>query len=660
MHSPRYEFQRIPVNRRDAPSRLSLRSNLEGPDYEWQKDIKALGYVSHAFIITYILVFFSIATAVLASIVFVKTRRQSGSLLSVQSITLFTDSCNSSLHTYNLLGHFIINGLGTIILASSNYLQQICSSPNFEHIKKRIENGKDLKFGSNSPGAVFRQSGSLSLLWLVMLITSLPLHIMINGILGYAVTSLSATTQAIQLPTTDLPPAYAANWTIVPSAQCAQMLVNSIAFVTEFNNITILVNPNSEAPFDFYNNYLTEAASSGNHYVAKASDIQSCYVNEVTSQCELTVRWFPLVCTAAALFVKALIAYIGLYRHSHFRRRIFNCLGDMIALGSRHPHLRQRAANAGMFRGQPCRLLRIPWRKALGFWDFLVAVFWWVSALGVLVFGIVEWQIIGQGLNISDRLKRFGLGTIDPTTSIIPGGTYFGDGSANTLPLQILIANSPQLWLSIGYLLWNNQITRIWMEHEWRSFYRHRQPPRVSYNPGEKGSGMKSTRWLQLPYWISALLMAINTVMHWLVSQTLFVVEILASEDNPAVFYLNYSPFAIICVGFAATILVLAITVYYFTPIRTWMPLMGGSLLVVLESCVRLDSFPDDGIMWGDISTDTLRLAGFGPLANPLVPGVYYPSDRTLEPEHLRHRGSVLSFSSSRSSDQHPLLHDPW
>jgi hypothetical protein len=656
---PQWNERGIPPSRMSNRSLRSERSYLDGPDNEFHKDVSArqVGYLSGALLISYLLVLFAIATAVLASIVFIKTRHKTGSLLSNQSIHLFSDSCDSSLHLYNLLGHFIINFLGTIVLASSNFLQQICSSPSITEIADRIHAGKDLKFGSNSPAAVFRQKTSLSLLWLSLVLTSLPLHIMINGIMGYAVNSIDAGCQAFYGPSNFTAPR--GNWTTLSSDQCASLLQQSVAYVTNFQNITIVVNSNAAAPLQFYDQYMNPSDQETERYVAEASDIATCFVDYVDSECQLTVRWFPLVISASALIIKALIAFIGLHRHSHFRRRIFNSLGDMIAVGARHPHLRMYAPEGIMFGRQPCRVLHIPWRKALGFWDFLVAVFWWVSALGVVTFGVWEWVMVGQGMSWGDRWKRFGFGNIDPATSIVPGSADYQEGTPNTFPLQVIIANLPQLWLSIGYLLWNNQISRIWLEREWRGFYNKRKLPRVSYDTGTSKEEVHATRWLQLPYWLTFLLIALNTVLHWLVSQTLFVVEILPSATKPANFYLNFSPLAIVCIGVASTILILAMTIYYFVPIETWMPLMAGSVQIVLESCSRLEAqLPKGGVMWGDISTRERRLAGFGPMADLLVPGAVYPGDRSMEPEHLRKRGSVLSFASaSGSSDMTaPLL----
>jgi hypothetical protein len=187
------------------------------------------------------------------------------------------------------------------------------------------------------------------------------------------------------------------------------------------------------------------------------------------------------------------------------------------------------------------------------------------------------------------------------------------------------------LWLSFGYLLWNNQVTRIWIEREWRAYYQKRHIPRVSYDTDEVG--FRPTRWLQLPYWLTGSLMVISTLMHWLVSQTLFVVEILAQGNNHF-YYLNFSPLAIILIGVVATVLVVAITVYYYIPVRTWMPFMAGSARVVFGSCTRLSAkLPVHGLAWGDVSTPTERLAGFGETVRPLVMGVTYPNLLADEPQ---------------------------
>ena len=80
-------------------------------------------------------------------------------------------------------------------------------------------------------------------------------------------------------------------------------------------------------------------------------------------------------------------------------------------------------------------------------------------------------------------------------------------------------------------------------------------------------------------------------------------------------------------IGIASSILVLGITIYYFVPRKSWMPLMGSSAKLVFESCRGLSwLLPRRGIAWGDISTLTEYRAGFGEDVSPLTVGAIYPS----------------------------------
>jgi hypothetical protein len=601
----------------------------------WHEDVKRrkIGYANTALWATITIFVFAVPTLIAAAYVLLKTRHKSnGDLFSTQSIPLMTGLCNSNLSIYNQVAHFVINFIGTVILGCSNYLQHICASPNIFQITRRLGRKKDISFGTNSPASVMHRGFGLTLFWVFLVATSLPLHVMINGIMGYAVTPIDAGCQAIQESTADVTtaPSYATNWTIVTSEQCAQLLLDSIAYVTDFKNITVLVNPNPSVPFSFYNDFLSEAGQS-RAYIPKASDISICYVQEAESQCQLAVRWFPLLVTASALFLKFFITIIFLFSHDHFRYRVYNCLGDMIALGARHPPLRSYARNRNPLQGA-YDTMKIRWKSALGILDAFFIVAYAIIGLVVTGLGVYLWIAVGKEMSWSERFKRFGLGTVDPETSVVPGKSNYQDANPDTFPVLVLIANSPQLFFSIGYLFWNNQITRIYMEHEWRSFYETKaKKPRVSYTIEEGDHRRyKTSMWLQLPVTITVIWMLLNSVMHWLLSQTLFVVEILPSPISPASFYLNYSPLAIFAVGIVATVVVVVMIAFFFWPQQSKMPLMNGSLLVVLQSCLHLkgDDVPPDGVSWGDISRyagdGTMRLAGFGPTVDKMKIGAEY------------------------------------
>ena len=424
-------------NNHPADTESWFRSNLDNLDHvSWLHR----GYLGVARLISYGLLSLAVVTTAAACFVIALTVRQSGgfsSLPSIASLNLRSGSCNNELRYLNVGVHLLLNSFGTIILGSSNYLQQICASPDMEEIERRLESNGDISFGANSASSVFGQrSFSLKLIWLSFVLTSVPIHVMLNGIVGYAVhpvTDLNG--QAGLLSDYPEARALAGDQTVINAQECYNYLLSSIAYVTDYNNMTVILKSRVNA-ID-YTRYARGEIDYG--FMPKVDDIFNCYIQTVVSQCELTIRWFPLLLTAVAVFIKSLIAIVALHRHHHFRKRLFNSLGDIVVLGIRYPQLQMNRNGKypfvdekngpGMFGG-PCRRQKFRWVKSLGIMDFGVAVFWWVSVIGVTIGGAVSWINIGAGLNFSDRFRRFGLGTIDPSTSFIPGDSG-GTGSPN-------------------------------------------------------------------------------------------------------------------------------------------------------------------------------------------------------------------------------------
>jgi hypothetical protein len=82
-----------------------------------------------------------------------------------------------------------------------------------------------------------------------------------------------------------------------------------------------------------------------------------------------------------------------------------------------------------------------------------------------------------------------------------------------------LVANTPQLILSICYMAYNGLLTRMLAEFEWAAFGIKYQPLRVTTRKGEQ----RSTYRLQLPYRWSIPLIAASILLHWLYANSLYV-----------------------------------------------------------------------------------------------------------------------------------------
>lgn len=90
------------------------------------------------------------------------------------------------------------------------------------------------------------------------------------------------------------------------------------------------------------------------------------------------------------------------------------------------------------------------------------------------------------------------------------------------LVVNILLANLPQIILSFIYLTYNAAFTAICITNEYGGFSKVRKPLRVSNPHGNQ----RSTFYLNLPYRYAVPIISLSGVLHWFISQSLFLVKI--------------------------------------------------------------------------------------------------------------------------------------
>lgn len=95
-------------------------------------------------------------------------------------ISFFVGSCQTS-RTVTIIAHLIINILSTILLAYSNYAMQCMNSPTRNEVDAAHSKQKWLNIGTPSIRNLFLVSKSKTLLWLVLGLTSFPLHMFWNS-----------------------------------------------------------------------------------------------------------------------------------------------------------------------------------------------------------------------------------------------------------------------------------------------------------------------------------------------------------------------------------------------------------------------------------------------------------------------------------------------
>jgi hypothetical protein len=207
-----------------------------------------------------------------------------------------------------------------------------------------------------------------------------------------------------------------------------------------------------------------------------------------------------------------------------------------------------------------------------------------------------------------------------------------------------LVANIPQLILSIIYFSYNGLLTAMLMGHEWTSYAHKRKGLRVSRKP----AGMqRSTYFLQLPFKFGIPLSVFSVVLHWLVSQSVFVVIIdeYTSEGEPRFldFYspiekgsrLGFSPMPMVDVLIVGTVMACSVIGFGFIPYKRGMPLAGSCSMAISAACHprKTDESGSESrdweqkLQWGVVETNA---EGVGHCAfsthhvEPLVQGRFY------------------------------------
>ena len=179
----------------------------------------------------------------------------------------------------------------------------------------------------------------------------------------------------------------------------------------------------------------------------------------------------------------------------------------------------------------------------------------------------------------------------------------FGNYQGSNFTPMILLANLPQTIVSFLYLTYNALFTCMLVAKEWNQFAHKRKTLRVS----DPVKGQRSTYWLQLPYTYSIPLLIMSSLLHWIVSQTLFFVRIKEVGTEKVIVSCGYSPIAIITVIPIGVILLLVVVLIGFRRYEKGIPLAGSSSAAISAACHPPEEDVDASllpVMWGEVKTE--------------------------------------------------------
>ena len=226
--------------------------------------------------------------------------------------------------------------------------------------------------------------------------------------------------------------------------------------------------------------------------------------------------------------------------------------------------------------------------------------------------------LLGYGLNNSRITSRsiphlwsLGFGNVDPDFLIqITDEDLF---SAAGLIANVLIANSPQILLSFLYFALNGIFTCMLLAEEWSAYATKRRYLRVT-SPTE---GQRSSYYLQLPYRYGIPLLIGSSALHWLVSQSIFLVRVNVTDftgvEIPEAGFSScgYSPIAIVFVIILGSVVVILGICFGFRTARGVMPLAGSCSAAISAACHTPEADASTKrIMWGVVADDCFQYEG--------------------------------------------------
>ncbi|KAJ9224610.1 hypothetical protein DTO021C3_722 [Paecilomyces variotii] len=249
---------------------------------------------------------------------------------------------------------------------------------------------------------------------------------------------------------------------------------------------------------------------------------------------------------------------------------------------------------------------RTRWIQAVSIWRWVVTITLCVFLLSVTGFllsdGIASITSYGSSAALP-ALWQLGFGTATPTTLIT---AFSATGGSSSFIGMILLANVPQLLVSTAYFLYNGLLTNMLLAAEYDDYAMSRKPLRVSWPKGQQ----RSTYYLSLPYRYGIPLLIVSAMLHWLVSESIFYVEILQFNmygklmSNDRIVTCGFSPIAIIFAIGLGCLMVFAVLGLGLRWYQSNMPLVHGCSAAISAACHPLTDDNEHAlkpIMWGEI-----------------------------------------------------------
>ncbi|KAL4992675.1 hypothetical protein BDW68DRAFT_184165 [Aspergillus falconensis] len=543
--------------------------------------------------------------------------------------------------------HLLINVLSTLLLGASNFGMQCLSAPTRNDIARAHARNRWLDIGVPSIRNLWRIPRSRLLLWLCLVLTSVPLHLFYNSVV-YSTISANAydvylgNSSFTSLTSADVAnvsiPRWNTTWLSPSAVRLARMAdqlerltpedcmsVYETMFLSKYASVVLISDafngvtnasttntaiiyvdsalvPRSQdymrtvpyqwicadkldyIPSDYNCADRVDTVKSRGEWVVSGYKIDYCLAERTSEKCTLEYSLPLAIVVICVNFVKAVLICLV---PSLIGDSPLLTIGDGIGSFLRWPDKSTK---------ESCLLTRevpdMPEIKRLRYdatpkrrWSSLSRARWVTCLFTYIASLAVSIGLLSRGVSImtsTEGIWTSGLAAVSTKTMISSLNWPSG------LIPNVLIANVPQLIYSGLYFMSNSILTNMTLCSEWANFSLHRKGLRVSSRPQ---GHQRRTHFLSLPFRLAIPLITLSALLHWLMSQSLFLVRIIAysatqkrdaSSDTMTV---GYSPPAIVialCVGILLPIGLLLLGCRKF---RSGMPVAGSCSMAIAAAC---------------------------------------------------------------------------
>lgn len=252
--------------------------------------------------------------------------------------------------------------------------------------------------------------------------------------------------------------------------------------------------------------------------------VKNCLAQQTNSLCEIGITPAIVYISLAANTLKVICLYGTLFCVGRASKPLVTT-GDVIEsfISKPDPHLNSRCMtsifevrkNPNFWAAQRLPLESVPKRRR---WVRSPSLVTWFSLLVPATCGIGSVIVLYETKQLNETIS-LGFGSTS-TSELVWWGVPWN--LKHGLVGSVLLANTPQTILSYIYTAYNAVLTSMLSQSE---LLRYSSKPR-GLRVTQPAEGQRSTYWLQQPYRYSLTLIGMWILLHWLVSESFFLVRV--------------------------------------------------------------------------------------------------------------------------------------